>query len=95
MTAAVTPRGSDKGAERWGFLPSCGEAVNPSLIPALRLPRAAHVCPEAGGAPVESGTHPGHPCCEGGCRTDGRAGPRAPTPLLSTPVTLFLKDFIA
>lgn len=36
VTAAVTPRSSDKeGAERWEFLPSCGEAINPSLIPAL------------------------------------------------------------
>lgn len=44
--AAVTPRSSDKeGAEWWEFLPPCSEAINPSFIPALRLPRVAHVCP--------------------------------------------------
>lgn len=37
---------SDKdGAGRWEVFPSCSEAINLSFTLALRLPRAAHVCP--------------------------------------------------
>lgn len=42
--------GDKEGAERWEFLPSCGEAVNLSFSPAPRLPGAAPVCPAAVGS---------------------------------------------
>lgn len=60
-----------------GIPPFLPRGHNPSLIPALRLPRAAHACPAAGGAPVQSGTQPGHACCKRGHRADGWA----PAPL--------------
>lgn len=76
VTAAVTPRGSEKeAAEWWEFLPSCGEAVNPSFGAALRLLRL----PSSRVSTCLSSL--AHTRLERGHGTDGHAGPRPHAPL--------------